>query len=593
MMAEGCYVIRLSRRYVAGLAKRIEPNNPTTCIVAIVLSLIASTALANTSTSAIRLVDLLPDHYGTIINGLSKRMLGPKIKEILVPLPTLPPKPLLTFAAGVRPVANGGTMRFEIWLRPRSGAEIQLYQRELSEPGWWDEQVDLSPHPVAGATLAFRRIMVSGGVERAVNTGWGDPVIVSATAQPAPSAILISLDTLRADCVGALGSPSARTPALDTLIRDGLAYERAYSPSTWTYPSHQSLLFGLDTASDPYAARPLQAPAPSIGTAQPISAIVRSAGYLTAGFTGGGYVADKFGFNRGFDSYYGYQFGNAQPLPAGCDPKRFDGEEVFGRARRWLRERGRAPFFLFVHTYDVHDRCPFLNAAGTAMVFANESERQRILRYYDELISKTDGLVGALMAELASLGLDRTTLVVVTSDHGEGFGEHRVVGHGDWARPYEPIIHVPLILRYPGVIAAGQRVTTPVSLIDVAPSILSLLKVPNTAKTDGGILPGLPGGATVPARPLYAQSGEMLAVRDGRYKLITSRSGAFVDEVYDLETDPGEQHNIATTNSGVTTSLREHAKQFWQRAAPSTGTPPKMDHLDSDTKERLRALGYQ
>lgn len=596
MKRPGCYVARLLRCYVACLLQprsNVTTNNLTTWTAAIALALFANSAFASTPPTAIRLVDLLPGQYGTIIDGTSKRILGTKINEILVPLPALPAKPMLTFAAGVRPVESGGTVRFEIWLRPRSGAEIQLYRRELIKTGWWDEQIDLSPHSLEGGTLAFRRFAVSGGLPRLLATGWGDPVIVSATAAPSPSVILISLDTLRADHVGGLGHAAARTPALDGLIRDGLVYEQAYSPATWTYPSHQSLFFGLDSASDPYAAAPLNVPTPSAKAHQPISEIMRTAGYLTAGFTGGGYVSANFGFARGFDNYDMYHFGKPPARPAECDPQRFDGEEVFGRARRWLRERGRAPFFLFVHTYDVHDRCPFLDAKGETFTIADETARQRVLAYYDDLIAKTDTRVGTLLADLATLGLDRTTLIVVTSDHGEGFGEHGMIGHGGSTRPYEPIVRVPLILRYPGVIAGGQRVQTPVSLIDVAPSILALLNLPRSAAADGGILPGLPGGATSQTRPIYVQSGEMLAVRDGRYKLITSRSNAFPDEVYDLATDPGEQHNIVGSSDNVASTLGAHAKSFWQRAAPSTGAPPKMDHLDEETKERLRALGYQ
>src|SRR5262249_42190386 len=151
----------------------------------------------------------------------------------------------------------------------------------------------------------------------------------------------------------------------------------AYSASGWTYPSHASLLHGLYPGSLPQVDKP--APRPPA-----LSELFRRGGYLTAGFTGGGFMSVAWGFQTGFDTYY--QFPGTGGRSEECAPDRFDGPAVFGGATRWLQENGRRPFFLFVHTYDAHDRCE-IKPPGV-VGFApwpdpGPSGRERYSRYYD------------------------------------------------------------------------------------------------------------------------------------------------------------------------------------------------------------------
>jgi arylsulfatase A-like enzyme len=284
-----------------------------------------------------------------------------------------------------------------------------------------------------------------------------------------------------------------------------------------------------------------------------------------------------------------YMFNQAPVTSGHCDAARFDGEAVFSRTTRWLQHHARAPFFLFVHTYEPHDRCPFLRGKGDLFGWGFEGAegRRKALDYYDGLVAKTDELMGALLREIDRLGLTNTTLIAVTSDHGEGFAEHGIIGHGSPVKPYEEIARVPLILRYPGVLKAGERVATPVSAIDLAPSILALLKIPTKARTDGGLLPGISEAAA--AKPVFVQSDDILAVRNARHKLITTRTGTFADEVYDLQEDPAEKKNIAASDAAVTAALKRQAADYWERASPGSGKPPALDHLDSETKEDVNA----
>ena len=541
---------------------------------------------------AIRLVDSATGRRAsTIIDGTRRRIFDGGLAENPLPLPaSLPPQPVLTFATGLRP-GEPTTIRFDVWLRDAAGVDRQIFSRDMSQPGWVGGRVDLAGQTLTGATLVFRRSLLEGKQWRLLQSSWGDPVITTgADLAPKSSVILISLDTLRADRIGLGGHAAARTPALDALGRAGVWYRNAYSPSAWTLPSHASLFYGQHLPSVPEEAFAADPDTP--GRLWSLAELLRRAGYLTAGFSGGGYLANNFGFSRGFDTYYAFE--QAPAAPGSCRPDRFDGKEVFARAQAWLQERGRAGFFLFLHTYDIHDRCPF-RAADMPMSepwsLQPSQDHGPLLAFYDDLIASTDALVGKLVAELARLGLAETTLIVITADHGEFFAEHGLRGHGCLPKPYEQLVRVPLIVRYPNVIPARGEIVEPVSLIDVAPSILALLGVAIPADMRGTVLPGVGLDARHQPRPIYEVCDDKLMVRDGPTKLITSRSGAFPDELYDLAADPGETASLAS--DGARLAPLKAAAQAFQQTLQSSAQKAAAPQLDEGTKERLRALGYQ
>ncbi len=542
---------------------------------------------------SIRLVDHAAGRTSaTIIDGTRRRIFDGNVPENAVVLPaSLPPQPVLTLATGLRPGEGPTNVRFEVWLRDAAGTDRQIFSREMSQPGWSDARIDLAGQSLAGATLLFRRSLVEGKPVRLLQTSWGDPVIISAgDLAPPRSAILISLDTLRADRVGLSGYAKARTPALDALGRAGVWYRNAYSPSAWTLPSHASLFYGQHLASVPEQAFGADPNTP--GRRWSLAELLRRAGYLTVGFTGGGYLATNFGFSRGFDTYYAFE--QVTSAPGTCPPERLDGKEVFARAETWLRERGRAPFFMFLHTYDIHDRCPFRRPnqpMSEPWSLQPTDDHQPLLAFYDDLIASTDALIGKLMATLAQLGLADTTLIVVTGDHGELFAERGYRGHGCDVKPYEQLVRVPLIIRYPKVIAARGAVDEPVSLVDIAPTILALLGEPIPNDMRGTVLPGVGLDGQHQARPVFVVCDDTVMVRDGSTKLITSRSAAFPDELYDLAADPAEASNVVgdTTRLARLKTLANGFEQTLSAAARSTTAP----QLDDATKERLRALGYQ
>ena len=523
-------------------------------------------------------------------------MLDPSQVEHVFALDGVPARPVFSFAVGL---ANVGlepttvTVRFEAILERPSGESTTLYQEDRSQPGWVEERIDLAPFNLDGARLVLRKTLIEGSEYRFRYSGWGDPVFVPSEPPRRASVILISIDTLRADRVGLYGYAPARTPVLDAFGRSGVWYEQVYSPSTWTVPSHASLLFGRHLAGMPVLPTPQAGSTPVApdGSLRPLSEIFRAAGYLTAGFTGGGFLSNAYGFPRGFDTYFEF---SAAPYPEHeCPPERFDGPEVFQRATEWLRDRGRAPFFLFLHTYDVHDRCPFRKGTkgfGPWPALTPE-ENERLLGFYDDLIAGVDARIGNFLRQLDKLGLTDNTLVVITSDHGEFFQEHGLRGHGA-AKPYEELVKVPLLIRYPGVLRKPARVTPAVSLVDVAPSILALVGLASDPGTQGRVLPGLNRAPARASSPIYVVWDHLLAVRQGTLKLIASRTGKFPDEVYDVENDRQEQHNLVSKPGPVAATLRQLADAFWKNQAPGQERTPQPE-VDPQTRERLRALGYE
>lgn len=579
------------------------PSNLRTVVLALLLGA-SSTACRQEPETPVpqrapqRLIEQLPRaaqrEILATIDGVIKPILPPLSEEHRFVLSDPPPHPQLGFAIGLKPTTTPLRVRFEVLFEPPSGTAVPLYVKELAAPGWTEERIDLADRDLSGASLIFRRTVL-GGPDYKPAIAWGNPILLPGTPHARPSLILVSLDTLRADFIAPYGRKTARTDALDRLAREGTLYEQAYSPSTWTLPSHTSLLYGKNLPESPAVMRNTKRITADTAIAdRPLSTIMHSAGYLTAGFTGGGFLDWAFDFPRGFDTYFAYK----QSADAECPAERFDGATVFAKAQQWLRANHHQPFFLFVHTYDAHDRCPFAvrhghEFASGAWPELSAARNQELLEYYDRLIVDVDQLLASLLAAIDELGLRDSTLLIVTSDHGEAFSEHGARGHGCDMKPYEELSRVPLLLRFPSHVAAGARVPAPVSLIDVAPTALALLGLPPEPWMQGRLLPGLGlAGATGDDHPVFVHCGDALSVRRGRFKLITSHSARHPDELYDLADDPHERRSLPD-QAAVRAQLGADAAQFWTDAVGLSTTPVAVpDQLDEGTKERLRALGY-
>src|SRR5262245_57734660 len=509
------------------------------------------------------------------IDGLWIEGLDASRDEQPVPLPDAPRRGRLVFTIGTK--LTGAVVRFEVLLRNRDGRVDSIYRRDVPGGAWVDDEVDLGPYSGSGRTLIFRKALVTGPNGALTGALWGDPVFLPSKPDAGPLVILISIDTLRADRVGTYAPRNgAVTPTLDALAASGALFEAAYSPSTWTLPSHRALLSGRFPAEVP-----VPKPLPSIAET------LRSAGYLTAGFTGGGYVGRFFGLNAGFDRFFEYTAPEGSGAPA-CTPEHLDGPEVFRRASEWLRRFGRHPGFLFVHTYDAHDRCPFFTAAFQKPPFALK-DVGAIRKYYAAMVTRVDQLLAGLVREVDQLDRDGPTLLIVTSDHGEALYEHKNAGHGPDMRPYEELAHVPLLVRLTGA-GRGLRVDEPVALVDVAPTVLAAAGLPIPAEMRGRVLPGLGLPSTSSPHPVWVDAGAALAVRIGTEKLVSEPATPANDQVVDLVRDPGESMNLRSQRPALYDALLQHAAEF---ARYGTGSyPGTTDQYDPALRERLRALGY-
>ena len=395
--------------------------------------------------------------------------------------------------------------------------------------------------------------------------GCSAPVTPARSNRHAQSVLLVTIDTLRADHVGAYGAVGARTPALDALARDGLRVDRAWTTAPITLPAHASLLTGLyppghGARHNGIAVRPA---VPTLATA------LKAAGFATAAFVSAFPLDRRFGLARGFDVY-------DDELPRDGGGRLLNerpGADTVTRATTWIETHRGNRFFLWVHLFEPH--APY----GTPGSGADVQQR-----YRDE-ITTADREVGRLVAALKDAAA--STLVVATADHGEAFGEHDEIGHSIFV--YDTTLRVPLVMRGPGV-PAGAVVRGDVSLVDVATTIGALTGTPVPAGDGRSLEPGFTGAAFEP-RALYAESFAPLfdfgwaglrAVREGPWKYIAAPR----PELYDVGGDPAELTNRAGAAPDRDRDFEAQVTR-WSAAEPAASTP-----ANAEATNRLRSLGY-
>jgi choline-sulfatase len=397
-------------------------------------------------------------------------------------------------------------------------------------------------------------------------------------ASPATSPrtiVLVTIDTLRADRVGAYGYGAARTPAIDALAARGARFDRAYATAPITLTSHASLLTGLEPPK--HGARHngmrLRAEAPTLAER------LKSQGWSTAAFVAAFPLERRFGLSRGFDVY-------SDALPRGADGRPQNeraGAQVVDEALAWLgRQPATGRSFLWVHLFEPH--APYVDRQSMA---APPGGRPRSVgERYDSEVAVADGEVARLVQAVRP-HLD-STLVVVASDHGEAFGEHGEIGHS--VLVYDTTLRVPLVIAGPGV--RPTIVAEPVSLVDVMPTLLELSGTSPAAPVDGVSLAAtLLRGAPLAARALYAESfaplldfgwSPLRSLRDGGMKYIAAPRA----ELYDLGRDAGETRNLLP---GQASAITEMARRV-ERISPASIAAPAREAGESTT--RLQSLGY-
>lgn len=357
--------------------------------------------------------------------------------------------------------------------------------------------------------------------------------------------LLVTLDTVRADHLGCYGDAAAETPALDRLAAQGVRFAHASTPVPLTLPAHASLLSGL--LPPHHGVRNNGAAALPAGTAT-LATRFAGSGYRTAAFVSAFVLDHRFGLQPGFEVYddevardpgAGWVLEATRPADQAVD-----------RALAWLARADARRFFLWVHLYDAH--APYSSPA--------ELRRRHAGRPYDAAIAFDDQQAGRLLAEIDRRGWGKQTVVAVAADHGESLGEHGEATHG--LLLYEPALAVPLLLRAPGL--PIRVVATPVSLVDLAPTLAGLAGHPLAARAamaataarplDGRDLAGtLRAGQEPPRSDLYAETrypevfgwSPLAALRRRDLKYISAPR----PELYDLASDPHEYANLAAAGA--------------------------------------------
>lgn len=529
---------------------------------------------------------------------------------------------------------------------------------------------------VRGARLRLARAV--SGVLAILLLGLSGPL--GCRREPPPptprraNVLLVTLETLRADHVGAYGYSRNITPNLDRLARQGAVFQQVIAQAPFTLPSLASLMTGLTPPQHGVRNHPAELDARLSTLAERLA----EAGYHTAAMTRHSWLRRRWGFDQGFDEYHNNVFS------AGLDAR-----SLSLAAIDWLaaREQGAEapPFFLWLHFLDPHlpyavghpydvlfhpdhqkdervrhlrsmvDRprtdflpTPYADIAGgpyldlvlrhypdnpvlldlalwrhsRGEIFFGkvpypESALQEVRDLYDGAILYTDDNLARLLRSLAELGLEEDTLVIVAADHGEALGDHDLYFTHDFTL-YDEVLRVPLVFRFPGVIARDTVIEQQVRMIDVTPTVLDLLGIETTRVPMEGVslapllrqgtLPFLPAFAeSAPFRPLFPEQeriyyqgnrGKWRMVRNERWKLIRiPHPKGDLYELYDLVSDPGETQNLYEELPGEVGKLLP-LLDAWMAEDPDAmadtteNEQRALEELDPAARQLLETLGY-
>ncbi len=439
--------------------------------------------------------------------------------------------------------------------------------------------------------------------------------------RPKPNILLITLDTVRWDRISCYGQAKNTTPTIDKLAAEGVRYQRAITPASWTLPAHASMFTGVlpsrhgahyvtndaNAGAGLFQANKMDAELPTLAEE------LKKAGYGTGAVISGPLLHSRFGTNKGFDYYDDKNLFSAKKSEF-----HRRAHETTDLAVQWLRrhlvEFSEKPFFLFLNYYDAHspytppepwgdptiplELCSSNSGRYDDVLKANRDltgeEHRLLLLQYDGEIGFVDSQIKRLFSEMKRLGVYDSTLIVVTSDHGESFGEHRLLGHG--RALYEELIRVPLIIKYPLKDKKIGVVKERVSLLSLMPTLLEYIGHPVPKTVASGTLHDK---EQVLIAEIFRDVGwivaygarfdrDLKAIYDGDYKLIWSSTGQH--ELYNIEADPDESRDLREDLPKMASRLQSQALSIAHESKrPSTTASPE---IDDEMKESLKALGY-
>jgi arylsulfatase A-like enzyme len=448
---------------------------------------------------------------------------------------------------------------------------------------------------------------------------------VSCSDGGAPNVVLIVIDSLRADALGCYGGEPGVSPEMDRLAAEGVRFERAVAPASWNLPSVSSLV----TSTPPWVHGQ---GAPGSGTGEVVTLATRfaEAGYRTAAFTEVAWPLLQRGFETFQNTAFGHTFG---------DPDANSAARTVEAALEWIRHDDPKPFFLLLHTYEVHSYFlgkprhhefarkeqpgydgPFREwairdlsqPAGPqvidALLGADEDDLAYVRALYRGAVAEADAEIGRFLRALEEAGLDGRTVVVLTSSNGEGFRpDLKRVHHG--GRLHDDLLHVPLVVSWPGHLDPFVDPSL-VSTLDVGPTLLALAGLPEERRFAGrslvapqtSILPTF-GGPRFrvpkrPKRPVVAEEAAFRTLPSGERTSATTPQLAlysgwvtFIDtgedtELYDLKVDPEQENDLSAEHPDGVERLRKEVHRIAEQAGSNAVGP------DAEQVEQLRSLGY-
>ena len=430
-----------------------------------------------------------------------------------------------------------------------------------------------------------------------------------------PNLILISIDTLRSDHCSVYGYYRDTTPNLCKFAEQGVTFDLAYSPSDSTGPSHATMF----TSLYPMTHQLVKNGAKLSPRHKTLAERLKAQGYHTAAVIGSFVLDSKFGFSQGFSLYDDdfeiekatltkYKSWGGEKVDKGFDQR---ADVTTQKAISVLKKYGnsKAPFFLFIHYFDPH--LPYNPPKPFSSMFMQKgsqlSDIEEQIRLYDGEVAYTDHELGSLFKALDQMKLEDNTLVVITSDHGEGLGQHDHMGHA--INIYEETVRVPLIFRWPGHVPQGHVLNGPVEVTDLVPTIFDLIGIKIDPLFQGRSLAStLCGESAIDTNRsiyLYRQDykgsfkkllfdreiwleGEKFGVRTGKWKYIEGPKEK-TKELFDLENDPGELINRYKVFPDKVTELQTKLDIWKSTYSRSTPVDKK---ISAEDLSRLKSLGY-
>lgn len=552
--------------------------------------------------------------------------------SIVFPL-SVPVNGHLHFGMGIIP--GDSSIKFRVSIEGASG---DLFSTTLDRPNQWeDSDVDLSRWGGRTVNLQFRTESGHAG-DVAL---WSNPLLTSPAKKTRPNILIYTIDTLRADHSSLYGYARNTTPFLKKLGASGVVFEDCQAQSTWTKTSIASLMTSLYSFTHGIISDADTIPSGATTVAEQL----RAAGYVTASIVSSPFVGRATGLERGFDYLFEYPVISRQVNPRtdrGTDSAALN-RVVFP----WLDQHRDEPFFLYTHATDPH--APYEPPPPFEAMFANPAEtaafnreyssfrtnheygggvvispaicrkagidpdsfiRQAVGRYDGE-IAHNDHSLELLVAKLKQLGVLDNTLIIVVSDHGEEFWDHGWTAHGHTV--YQELTHTLLLMWNPALFPTPRRISEPVQLIDVMPTVLDLLGLKNPSVVEGQSLVPLIRGQVFKRRGLVMASRfaavrkeglvpentvDDFAIIDAHWKFIyrnkAANSGLKKVELYDRVADRNERHDVAAEHPR---EVEERVSTLAQWIEAQNKIRSFIGHagrsqLDQQTLERLRSLGY-